>query len=45
MVGFLDAFMDYVNGHNMIELIEHLCDRYDKKMFARHIQEQLFTKS
>ena len=26
----LDAFMDYVNGpHNMIELIEHLCDRYD----------------
>ena len=28
----LDAFMDYVNGpHNMIELIEHLCDRYDEE--------------
>ena len=28
----LDAFMDYVNGpHNMIELIEHLCDRYDEQ--------------
>tara|TARA_B100000963_G_scaffold220632_1_gene192292 strand:- start:168 stop:464 length:297 start_codon:yes stop_codon:yes gene_type:complete len=28
--GSLDAFIDYVNGpHNMIELIEHLCDRYD----------------
>ena len=27
-----DAFMDYVNGpHNMIELIEHLCDRYDEE--------------
>ena len=24
--------MDYVNGpHNMIELIEHLCDRYDEE--------------
>ena len=28
----LDAFMDYVNGrHNRIELIEHLCDRYDQE--------------
>ena len=28
----LDAFMDYVNGpHNMIELIEHLCDRFDEE--------------
>ena len=28
----LDAFLDYVNGpHNMIELIEHLCDRYDEE--------------
>ena len=28
----LDAFMDYVNGpHNMIELIEHLWDRYDEQ--------------
>ena len=28
----LDAFMDFVNGpNNMIELIEHLCDRYDEE--------------
>ena len=28
----LDAFMDYVNGrHCRIELIEHLCDRYDEE--------------
>ena len=28
----LDAFMDHINGpHNMIELIEHLCDRYDEE--------------
>ena len=28
----IDAFMDYVNGpHNMIELIEHLCERFDKE--------------
>ena len=27
----IDAFMDYVNGpHNMIDLIEHLCERYDE---------------
>ena len=28
----IDAFMDYVNGpHNMIELIEHLCERFDEE--------------
>ena len=28
----IDAFMDYVNGpHNMIELIEHFCERYDEE--------------
>ena len=28
----LDTFMDYVNGpHNMIELIEHLCNRVDEE--------------
>jgi quinol monooxygenase YgiN len=28
----MDAFMDYVNGpHNMIELIEHLCERFDEE--------------
>ncbi|CAI8398659.1 MAG: Uncharacterised protein [SAR116 cluster bacterium] len=28
----LDAFLDYVNGpHNMIELIEHLCNRVDEE--------------
>ena len=28
----MDDFMNYVNGpHNMIELIEHLCDRYDEE--------------
>ena len=32
----LDAFMDYVNGpHNMIELIEHLCLRYDEENVCR----------
>ena len=32
----LDAFMDYVNGpHNIIELIEHLCDRYDEENVYR----------
>ena len=28
----IDAFMEYVNGpHNMIELIEHLCERFDEE--------------
>ena len=28
----IDVFMDYVNGpHNMIELIEHLCEHYDEE--------------
>ncbi|MAI58675.1 MAG: hypothetical protein CML56_06810 [Rhodobacteraceae bacterium] len=28
----IDAFMDYVNGpHNMIELVEHLCERFDEE--------------
>ena len=28
----IDAFMEYVNEpHNMIELIEHLCDRFDEE--------------
>tara|TARA_S200000501_G_C20669792_1_gene675800 strand:- start:59 stop:361 length:303 start_codon:yes stop_codon:yes gene_type:complete len=28
----IDAFMEYVNGpHNMIELIEHLCERLDEE--------------
>ena len=29
---WLDAFMGYVTGsHNMIELNEHLCDRFDEQ--------------
>ena len=28
----MDDFMNYVNGpHNMIELIEHLCERFDEE--------------
>ena len=28
----MDEFMNYVHGpHNMIELIEHLCDRFDEE--------------
>ena len=28
----IDAFMDYVNGpHNMIELVELLCERFDEE--------------
>ena len=28
----IDAFRDYVNGpHNMIGLIEHLCERFDEE--------------
>ncbi len=45
----LDAFMDYVNGpHNMIELIEHLCDRYDDenvcKAYSGTVVHEEFTK-
>ena len=45
----LDAFMDYVNGpHNMIELIEHLCDRYDKqnvcKAYSGTVVHKEFSK-
>ena len=32
----IDSFMEYVNGpHNMIEMIEHLCIRYDEKNVCR----------
>jgi len=32
----IDAFMDYVNGpHNMIELIEHLCERFDEENLCK----------
>ena len=45
----LDAFMDYVNGpHNMIELIEHLCDRYDEqnvcKAYSGTVVHEEFAK-
>ena len=32
----IDAFMEYVNGpHNMIEMIAHLCIRYDDENVCR----------
>ena len=36
----LDAFMDYVNSpHNMIELIKHLCNRYDERNVCKAYSE------
>lgn len=45
----IDAFMEYVNGpHNMIELIEHLCERLDEenvcKAYSGHIMHQQKNK-
>jgi hypothetical protein len=32
----IDAFIEYVNGpHNKIEMIEHLCVRYDEENVCR----------
>ena len=32
----IDAFMEYVNGpHNMIELIEGLCERFDEENICK----------
>ena len=45
----LDAFMNYVNGpHNMIELIEHLCDWYNEenvcKAYSGTVVHEEFAK-
>ena len=34
----IDAFMDCVSGpHNMIELIEHLCERFDEENVCKSV--------
>ena len=46
----IDAFMEYVNGpHNMIELIEGLCERFDEeyicKAYSGAVMHQEINKS